>query len=58
MKTIEDILQDADDQCENANYHDMIGLAENLFESIKSLVHEDDHFELAKKIRKEITKNI
>ena len=58
IKTIEEILIDADSQCENANYHDMIGLSENLFDSIKNIVDEKNHIELAKRIRKQITKNI
>ncbi len=47
---IEQLLSGVDDECENANYHDRIGMAQKLFDRIKRLVPEKRLIHLAEEI--------
>ena len=58
MKTIEEILLKADEECEDANCHDRVGMAFKIFESIKHLVPKKQHLTLAEYIASVITTNI
>ena len=57
-KSPESIIETASADCENANYHDRCGMAESLFASIKHLVPEADHVELAQAIADAVTHSI
>lgn len=62
MKTDQDkidkALQDADDECENANWHSQVGIARRVFESIKNLVTPEDKVTVARRISKAIIASI
>jgi hypothetical protein len=55
---IQEIFNNCDDECEGANHHGMIGLAENIFDSVKEYVRVEDHEKVAKAIFKQIIKSI
>jgi hypothetical protein len=55
---IQEIFNNCDDECEGANYHSMIGLAENIFDSVKEYVRVDDYEAVAKAISKQVIKSI
>ncbi len=56
--TIEDKIQaeldNTDEACEAANYHNLCGLAEKLYKSTKALVPEKKRLQLAKQIAEAI----
>ena len=58
MNKIEKLLNDANDECENANYHDRCGMADDLFDSIKNIVDEKNHLILARAIYDNVTHGI
>ena len=58
MKTAQQIIEDTDNECENANYHDRIGIAGDLFDSIKNIVDEKNHLILARAIYDNVTLGI
>jgi len=55
---LEEIFSNCDDECEGANYHGMVGLAENIFDSVKEYVRVDDYEKIAKAISKQIIDSI
>lgn len=58
MKTQDDKieleLQRADDECEGANYHSMIGMAGDIYQKTFKLVPEESRLKLAKAISKAV----
>jgi hypothetical protein len=58
LKKLEEIFQNCDDQCENENYHEMIGLVENIFDGIKNYVKEENYEKVAKVISKQIIRSL
>lgn len=62
MKTtdekIEDALAKADEDCEGANYHGMVGLSGSIWRSIKKFLPEDKKLAAAKALSKAITDSL
>ena len=58
MTKIEKIIQSAEEECENYNFHDRCGMAEDLFNSIKNIVDEKNHLILARAIYDGVTSGI
>lgn len=62
MKTtedkIEDALYEADQDCEGANYHQMVGLAGSIFSGIEKFIPENKKVAAAKAIAKAITNSL
>lgn len=54
MKTqqdkIDEILNEADEYFENANYHQLIGAAEQIFNSIKKYIEPKNQLNVAQKL--------
>lgn len=58
MTKIEQTIIDAENECENANFHDRCGMATDLFNSIKNIVDEKNHLILARAIYDSVTSGI
>lgn len=48
--TIDEILQECDDACEGANYHDRVGLVGAVWDAVKKYIPRKDAKEAAKAI--------
>jgi hypothetical protein len=55
---VDTVLQDCDDECEEANYHGFTGLASDIFEEIKPYLEVEDYIDVAKVISKAIINKI
>lgn len=55
---VREILEAATAECENANYHDRCGMAENLFEAIEVWVPKVNHIAVAEAIAEVVQKGI
>lgn len=55
---IEEALQNADDDCEGANYHSQVGLAGKIFRACHKLVPKESRLKLAKAISKAVSDHI
>ena len=58
MKTIDEILIDASQECEDANYHDLCGLPESLYAVIKDYIPPENRRSVAEAIASEIVGKI
>ena len=58
MKNYEDYLQDCDDECENENRHNMVGLAPDLLDALRPFIRDEDFAKIAKRIKGCILKHL
>jgi len=54
----QEILQDCDNECENANVHEMNGLATDIFDDIRTYIDKKHYTKVATKIRDCILRKI
>lgn len=53
---IENILTKCDLECEDANYHALVGLASNIFKELKDLIPKEKHTKAATIIAQKISR--